>query len=254
MKRIESIIKDLYDIPISVFVAIDNDFHQIPQTKLWESFLLFNNQQNNHILHVGDYAGRIGDSSCVDREFALNLKVKFQTSSEYFLEERPEPYKIKFYPLPFLKEKENQNLRIQDIFTKSKNQEFIVIVGPPSSGKTYVFLSEIIDILIFTILFRNLAKILEKEYDFTYFSFDSGDDSKIIDALEGGSTVIIDGHFPSTLRRQQVNSLAKQKSILCSCILLDVSFDVAKHLNALKNVRFIIFLFILHFFCIHILF
>lgn len=132
MKRIESIISSIYNIPIVVLASTYNDSQRKPQTLIWELFEKWNSKQVQHLLHVGNNAGREGDDNCEDRQFAMNRNVKFESPEEFFLGKRPELFSIPFFPKSVLAVE--TEFQWKDHISNS--QELILLVGCPSSGKT----------------------------------------------------------------------------------------------------------------------
>lgn len=54
--------------------------------------------------------------------------------------------------------------------------------------------------------------------------------------IQEGKSVVVDGNFPSALRRQRIIEVAKKNNVPCVCFLLETSQLLAKHLNAYANV------------------
>lgn len=95
---------------------------------------------------MGDAAGRLPkDHSDVDRKLALNLKCPFYTPEHFFLhKEETLAHKVDgFDPVAFVTlhhgEKEKgaaHTAPCQAKATPAKEQEIIVLVGPPAAGKS----------------------------------------------------------------------------------------------------------------------
>src|SRR5690606_9357429 len=73
------------------------------------------------------------DFSDTDRKFAYNLKIKYLTPEEFFLE-NPEDIPYTFSGLD--PEKFLKNHVSSDYEFKYRSKEMIILVGPPGSGKS----------------------------------------------------------------------------------------------------------------------
>ncbi|CAH1128271.1 unnamed protein product [Ceutorhynchus assimilis] len=146
--KIENIVNKL-ELPVQVFVALGKKIYRKPKMGMWD---LLETKKNNNVeidrnqsFYVGDAAGRQKnwapkknkDHSCADRLFALNLGLKFYTPEEYFLKQKPVPFKMPdFDP--------RQDISLQqypDISCDKLN--VIVMVGGPGSGKSH-FVKEVL--------------------------------------------------------------------------------------------------------------
>eukprot|EP01119_Soliformovum_irregulare_P016081 TRINITY_DN4626_c0_g3_i2.p1 TRINITY_DN4626_c0_g3~~TRINITY_DN4626_c0_g3_i2.p1 ORF type:complete len:668 (+),score=242.75 TRINITY_DN4626_c0_g3_i2:14-2017(+) len=127
---------------MQAFVAYSKDAWRKPCSNMWRYFVEHCNGNKNptESMYVGDAAGRangwkIGrkkDHSCGDRSFAFNLKIPFQTPDEYFLGEKPAKFAWdSIDPNDYLKNVDQD----KKVYT-TKQQEMIVNVGMPASGKS----------------------------------------------------------------------------------------------------------------------
>jgi len=130
-----------------VFVCIENDHFRKPSTDIFRYIISdFNNNVEpdlNVCFYCGDAAGRpVGvsksgkkDHSCTDRKFAWNNNLKFYTPEAYFLELEEGEFNWGFNPIDFLNSLTiNEPYKAEDII--SKEQEMLLLVGPPASGKS----------------------------------------------------------------------------------------------------------------------
>jgi len=106
---IKSVILSL-NIPIIALIAMDKEHHK-PNPYLFNSFLTTLDTENS--FYVGDAAGREGDWSDKDKEFAKNINVKFYTPEEIF------PIKQKHVSI-------------------KKEKEVIIMIGYPGAGKSTI--------------------------------------------------------------------------------------------------------------------
>lgn len=109
--QIKQVIEDLAVDPITVIVGGKT---KKPDTSLFlQAFPTFDKAK---ALYVGDAAGRKGDWSDRDKQFAENLGIKFSTPEETFpLEKQSAP-----------------------TVSQSEQREVIIMVGYPGSGKTTI--------------------------------------------------------------------------------------------------------------------
>ncbi|BFZ61789.1 DNA kinase/phosphatase Pnk1 [Saitoella coloradoensis] len=143
--KLEAVCRGL-NVPVAVYGATGRDRWRKPRVGMWEEFVgecgLGESEGTGRVdmegsFYVGDAAGRgderSKDFSCSDRRLAMNIGIKFHTPEEYFLGTDPEPYSMKnsFDPLIVLSKEAPTTT-----FTKRFEQELIVMVGSPASGKS----------------------------------------------------------------------------------------------------------------------
>ena len=123
--KIDNIIKN-FKPNISVIVAYHDDFYRKPLTGMWDLLQEYNLPLNNSF-YVGDAAGREGDHSNSDYNFAFNIGIKFFT--EEFFEGNmkvvePEYPDIKSW------------LSVKKPVIKKDELELVLLVGFPGCGKS----------------------------------------------------------------------------------------------------------------------
>ena len=111
--QIKLVLEDL-KLTSNTTVIIGGKTHK-PDTTFFTK--IFPNFIPDDVFYVGDAAGRKGDWSDCDKQFAKNLNVKFMVPEEIFLLEHVE--------------------NIIDI-QPSTNKEVIIMIGYPASGKTTI--------------------------------------------------------------------------------------------------------------------
>jgi len=112
--QIKLVVEDL-ELTNDATIIIGFTTHK-PDTSLFlKAFPNF--EENDNSFFVGDAAGRIGDFSDSDKQFAKNLKIKFILPEEIF-------------PLDTIES--NINIEISDV------KEVIIMIGYPGSGKTTI--------------------------------------------------------------------------------------------------------------------
>ncbi|KAK3591259.1 hypothetical protein CHS0354_010624 [Potamilus streckersoni] len=217
--------------PEEAFICTGNNHYRKPSTLMWE---YFEEQCNNGVkvnhqnsLYVGDAAGRSKDwepgkpkdFSCSDRMFALNLKIKFYTPEEFFLEKPPAKFKWGCVdPTTYLKKAPTPSATTYH----SKTKEVIILVGPPASGKS-------------TFRKRHL-----EPHGYVAINRDTlGTMSKCIkaakDALSKGSSVVVDNTNPSADARSAFVKLGEEMGVACRCFWMATPIELAKHLNLVRQ-------------------
>ncbi|KAI5307105.1 hypothetical protein KEM56_004449 [Ascosphaera pollenicola] len=92
-KRLSGVIEAL-DLPMMVYAATEDDCFRKPSRGMWNELVGangFNIEDELDLeasIFVGDAAGRKGDHSAVDRDFAANAGISFQTPEEAFLDQQ----------------------------------------------------------------------------------------------------------------------------------------------------------------------
>ncbi|KAK0159599.1 hypothetical protein PV327_010695 [Microctonus hyperodae] len=229
-RKIERIIGKL-QVPVQVFIATGRDRYRKPMIGMWETLInKFNDNiivDKNESFYVGDAAGRPKDwqlkakkdHSMVDRLFALNLHLKFQTPEEHFLGQKPAKYNLpSFNP---------KNLRTDiDLFDPSdtnidgKCQEIIILVGGPGSGKSNVALNHL----------KNYVHINRD----TLGSWQKCI-SSMKKALDDGKCVVIDNTNPDVASRKRFLDVANIHNVPARCFIMNTSLDNAKHNNRFRE-------------------
>lgn len=230
-KKFESIVLKL-NIPVQAYFATGKGFYRKPATGMWK----YLNEQKNDGLEIdmdqsfycGDAAGRVAgwapgkkkDHSMADKLMAENLSLKFYTPEQYFLGhsinnvpfEKPD-----FIPKKITAEPFNDKLI-------SKEQEILVLVGFPGSGKSF------------------LAKQIEKKSNHQYVAVSrdvlgswqkcAAEATKF---LQKGKSVIVDSTNPDVESRGRWTSLANQMKVECRCAKMATTISHAKHNNKFRE-------------------
>lgn len=175
----------------------------------------------DHSFYCGDAAGRIKtstrkrDFSPSDRLFALNIKLPFYTPEEHFLDGQPEPYELPLFRPQLLKD----NIPLLDPSsepTKSLNQEIVVLVGFPGSGKSC------------------FSKKYFSSHPYISVSQDiSGSWQTCLQlaeqALRQGKSICVDNTNPDPESRYRWINLAKSQNVQIRCFRFNVSLEHALH-------------------------
>jgi bifunctional polynucleotide phosphatase/kinase len=252
---------DTIGIPIWCFIALGDDHFRKPSSLMWDIMigLLEKHIQDysqdiyteptkiswdiSNCLYVGDAAGRTKecfsitnpkrgkDFACSDRKFAFNIGINFKTPEEYFLEQKPcSPDLWKwdgFDPKAYLDNNSDTVLNIQNMIDKPNDtQEIVILVGPPSCGKSTFcnkYFPDHVRINMDTLKTKAKCYKAAKE------------------ALQKGKSIIVDNTNSTLETRKEYISLSdimsnpfNQKKHITKCIYFDVAKDLALHLNSLR--------------------
>ncbi|XP_011877735.1 PREDICTED: uncharacterized protein F21D5.5 [Vollenhovia emeryi] len=229
-RKIERVLQKI-GVPIQVFIAVGKSIYRKPTIGMWE---LLEKEKNGGIaidksnsFYVGDAAGRPKnwapgkrkDHSSADRLMALNVDVKFETPEEHFLKCKTAPYDLpKFNPksLP----QTTDICKPADAELTLKQQEMILMVGCPGSGKSH------------------FAKNYLKQYEYvnrdTLRSW-----QKCIAAvqqhLSQGRSIVVDNTNPDPASRHRYIEVAKKNNVLVRCFVMKTSIEHAKHNNKFRE-------------------
>ncbi|KAL2715400.1 uncharacterized protein V1478_015098 [Vespula squamosa] len=228
--KIEKVVQKL-GVPTQVFISIGKDIYRKPAPGMWNELVNYKNGGSNidksNSFYVGDAAGRRKnwapgrkkDHSKVDRLMALNIGLRFQTPEEHFLGHKTVPYVLPtFDPKALLKD--DNICHPTDAKITSKQQEIILLIGCPASGKSH------------------FAKLYLSEYD--YISRDTlGSWQKCVSAMEQslikGKRVVIDNTNPDPASRERYIVVAKKYNVPVRCFLMTTSTEHAKHNNKFRE-------------------
>ncbi|SJX62604.1 related to bifunctional polynucleotide phosphatase/kinase [Sporisorium reilianum f. sp. reilianum] len=156
------------DVPMRVLAALGDDEFRKPRLGMWQEFLKRNGGVEvdlQHSFFVGDAAGRkkYRDHQDTDLKWALNAGLPFFTPEEYFLA-KPKEYEIPTRPWSpsshgmangtlkgLVAEPEDEMVTVElsaldtddsvarTILGDASDPEIVLFVGPPASGKTFLY-------------------------------------------------------------------------------------------------------------------
>lgn len=214
-------------VPIQVFIAIGDGFHRKPVPGMWQHLV---DEKNDDIeidktqsFYVGDAAGRPEagnkkkDHSLADRLFALNVGIPFHTPEEHFLKKSAASWnKPEFDP----REKLNLPLFDPPTTVNSKNQDVVIMVGLPGSGKSHFVKTNMkgYEVLNADTL-GSVAACLKKSEELLKF----------------GRSCVIDNTNVDLESRKRFLSLFKSKGYKCKCFLMNTSLGQIKHNLAFRQ-------------------
>uniref|UniRef100_UPI00358E3440 bifunctional polynucleotide phosphatase/kinase isoform X3 n=1 Tax=Myxine glutinosa TaxID=7769 RepID=UPI00358E3440 len=230
--KVEAIIETL-QLPVQVLVATGRDVYRKPVLGMWEYLC---DKANDGIsvdvtksLYVGDAAGRPAnwapgkkkkDFSCSDRLFSLNAGLPFHTPEEFFLGWKPATFNLpEFDPRTLDEEHALISPTCQLV---SDDQEVIVAVGFPASGKSTFFKDHLVP-KGYAYINRDTLGSWQKCV------------SACIDYLHKDRSVVIDNTNLELESRKRYVDCAQEANVPCRCFLFTASFEHCKHNNRFRE-------------------
>ena len=248
--------------PFALLVSLYDDFHRKPCSGMWE-FLeeMMLTKYNVKIertasLYIGDMAGRKGDYSASDLQFAMNLGVEFQVPETFYynvegssLASNKTDYLIKqlladdtlFNPnKPLSKQEMIANKRLAKINAATRDeiialledkhkQSLVIFVGSPASGKSSWYSSYLKSLEL-----RGLVAYLGMDtFNGTLTKFHK----ELEDNLKKGKNVVVDNTNGTEKSRSKLAALAKgvNKNIQVLVVHFTTDKQICMHLNALRT-------------------
>lgn len=242
-QNVETLTKQLFskltDYYFAIYAAADFDRYRKPNIGMWQ--LMTRNLKHqfcdiiidDHSFFCGDAAGRSesgyyhtkfgrkrGDFSDVDRKFALNIGIRFETPETFYRHELHQPYHLTgIDPAMVLREASRNGYHFEP-----RKRELIIMVAAPGSGKTEFVCRYILP------------------HGYVHVNADTcGTRAKCISiarrALQNGENVVVDNTNPDVASRNIYMSLAHEYGYRhIRAIVMTASVDLAKHLNNVRNV------------------
>ena len=240
---LKKIFKNISEYYIGVYIAKQHDRYRKPNLGLWHMALddIKKNSGFDSInisrksFFCGDAGGRsvpstlkkkiyktskTGDFSDTDLKFASNIKIKYITPDELWLNEKKMERQLNgISPAAYLEGDDDTD----EYIFNGHRREMIIIVGPPGAGKTDFTNKYIIPcgyIHINNDTCRNVNKCI-----------------KITEiALEEDKSVVIDNTNVDVASRAIYVNLAKKYGYKrIRCIVIDTPLEMAKHLNNVRH-------------------
>lgn len=213
--KMDAIFADL-GFQIETFACVGrNSPCRKPDKAMWNLFT--NNSTDNKsykdAIYVGDAAGRETDHSDSDKKFAENIGISFQTPEEFFGEEKKKGVWF--------------NINYNDIDLHHNDQEIILMVGYPASGKS-TFANTYLNEKGYNILSQDYIESVintKKSTPIKKFMKD------VKEHLKVGNSVVIDRTNMSANDRKQFIELGDEFDIPIRAIYIDVSMDNAIIVN-----------------------
>lgn len=236
-QKIQDIVEEI-GIPIQIFVSTSNhSYFRKPAPGMW--YLLEQNNSEikinkNDSFYVGDAAGRPKrkdkkkDFSDSDLKFALNIGLTFYTEDHYF-KGYIEKLNTPIHPLQLLKDT-SSTVNAAKLLLK-KEQEIILFVGPPASGKSSY--TSFFDYVIVS----NDIQGTSKKVIHTLYEALNNSKSVIID----NTNSIIKGTFnektgKGTIGRDFYVNIAKTRKIPIRVLYFNIEKELSIHLNEYRRI------------------
>uniref|UniRef100_A0A8C4NE17 Polynucleotide kinase 3'-phosphatase n=2 Tax=Eptatretus burgeri TaxID=7764 RepID=A0A8C4NE17_EPTBU len=231
--KVEAIIETLH-LPVQVLVATGRDAYRKPLLGMWEYLC---DKANDGIsvdttksIYVGDAAGRPAnwapgkkkkDFSCSDRLFSLNAGLPFHTPEEFFLGWKPATFNLPEFD-PRTLDGEHTLISPSTCRLVSDDQEVIVAVGFPASGKSRFFKDHLVP-NGYAYINRDTLGSWQKCV------------SACIDFLHKDRSVVIDNTNLEPESRGRYVECAQKANVPCRCFLFTASFEHCKHNNRFRE-------------------
>ncbi|CAG9800978.1 unnamed protein product [Chironomus riparius] len=233
-KKITMIQKRL-QVPSQFFVSTAATNFRKPRVGMWE---LLQDRFNDGVkidmtssFFVGDAAGRPEnkvlktkkDHSCADRLFAKNLDLNFYTPEEHFKNVKKNNFftKPEFNPKNF--DISMKLLEPDSSVLVSKEQELIIMIGFPASGKSY-FCKNYLQTADYEVVNRDTLNSMQKCM------------SVIEDALKSKKSCVVDNTNPDTASRKKFIDIAKQLKVKVRCFLMTTTYHHSRHNNIFREI------------------
>jgi len=218
------------DIPLSLYAATQHDEYRKPRVGMWREFLddydldvdvdkaINIGVDLEESFFVGDAAGRKGDHSCVDRDFASNVGISFKTPEELFLGAAHEQITREFDPSVFLDTvSKSQPAR----YTKRHPLDIVMFCGSPGSGKSTFYWKQLKPIGYERVnqdLLKSRQKCLKVAKDL----------------LSAGTSVAIDNTNAGPETRAYWTQLANEMKVPIRCVYFTAPLGLCKHNDAVR--------------------
>lgn len=236
-RKVETIVKQL-KLPMLVFLSAENDIMRKPRLGAWtemtklvgaKSELFFNKDAS---FYCGDAAGRpkvserAKDFAATDYKFALNAGIRFYTPEYLFLDSKQhlhthsDTWELGFNPKSIAVNNSGEPaLSPHSAQASNTNQEMIILVGSPASGKSF-FAKKYLDsyVAVSQDELRTVANCKKT----------------CLEAIEQKKSVVIDNTNRDPRARKEWIAIAQEKNIPARCFVMDVDKPLSMHLNTFR--------------------
>lgn len=226
-----AMIQQRIEVPMQFFIATGSTIYRKPRTAMWK---LLEERFNDGIkidisasFYCGDAAGRPEnkvlkkkrDHSSADRLFAMNLNLNFFTPEEHFqrannsLWTRPDFNPKALSETTALLEPPGAQLKLPE-------QELIILVGYPGSGKSYFCKHHLKG---YEIINRDSLNSMQKCV------------TSIEACLQKGKSCVVDNTNPDQGSRRKFVDIAKNMGIKVRCFQMNTSYHHSRHNNLFRE-------------------
>ncbi|KAF2204780.1 PNK3P-domain-containing protein [Delitschia confertaspora ATCC 74209] len=232
--KVSAVLNQL-DLPISIYAATERDQYRKPRVGVWQELLEDNDLESAEVVDlensffVGDAGGRpavaggvLKDHSCVDRDFAANIGIRFRTPEEYFLHQEPRPFVREFDPPAFLAKAFGKAHSASTIsFAKTNPIEIVLLCGSPGAGKSSFYWRHLQPLGYGRVnqdILRTRDKCLKAAHSL----------------IEEGTSVVVDNTNADVETRSHWISLAKKLKVPIRCILFTAPAKLCEHNDVVR--------------------
>ncbi|VDC03760.1 unnamed protein product [Peniophora sp. CBMAI 1063] len=228
-ERLPLIARKIPKIPFFAYAATTADEFRKPMPGMWlalEQLLskrgLSIDKENSFF--VGDAAGRAEDFASTDRKLAVNIGLPFYTPERYFLDAGPTEAELPpltgFRPPTASEQPASEAERVSEpeLPITRTEQEIVIFVGPPCVGKSTFYKTRFKEagyVLINQDTLKSRPKCLKATEE----------------ALEKGSSCVVDNTNRDAATRKSYVSLAKKAGVPIRCFVFDAAIELAWHNN-----------------------
>ncbi|KAG3096568.1 hypothetical protein PI124_g15674 [Phytophthora idaei] len=236
--KLEAIVKQL-KLPMLVFLGTENDIMRKPRLGAWKEMVKLLSAKGEETIdkeasfYCGDAAGRpkitgrAKDFAATDYKFALNAGIRFFTPEDLFLgtkqriHTRPDTWELGFDPKSIaLNDSTEPLLSPSSAEAAKSDQELIVLVGPPASGKSFFAKTYLSSYVVVSQDELRTAANCKK---------------KCLEAIEQKKNVAIDNTNRDPRARKEWIAIAKEKNLPIRCFEMDVDKPLSMHLNTFRS-------------------
>ncbi|RMX67001.1 hypothetical protein DD238_002855 [Peronospora effusa] len=236
--KLETIVKQL-NLPMLVFLATENDVMRKPRLGAWKELANVLSTKGEEAIdkeasfYCGDaagrpkIAGRSKDFAASDYKFALNAGIRFFTPEALFLNTkqrihtRPDSWELGFDPKSIaLNESAEPLLKPASAQIVKEEQEVVVLVGPPASGKSFFANTYLSSYVLVSQDELRTAATCKKEF---------------VEAIAQKKSVVVDNTNRDPRARKEWVALAKEKNLPIRCFEMDVDKPLSMHLNTFRS-------------------
>ncbi|KAL2013806.1 hypothetical protein VTN00DRAFT_1331 [Thermoascus crustaceus] len=213
------------DVPMSIYAATQYDEYRKPRMGMWKELLddydldVGEGVDLQGSFFVGDAAGRPGDHSCSDRDFAANVGIAFKTPEEFFLGAPPEPVSRAFDPALYVSDAPNAPAPV--LFSRRNPLELVIFCGSPGAGKS-TFYWKYLEPLGYERVNQDILKSRQKCIKIAK------------EHLTEGRSVAVDNTNADPETRASWTQLAKELKIPIRCVYFTAPVQLCRHNDAVR--------------------
>ncbi|EGZ27617.1 hypothetical protein PHYSODRAFT_475692 [Phytophthora sojae] len=236
--KLETIVKQL-KLPMLVLLGTENDAMRKPRLGAWKEMVNVVSSKGEEAIdkeasfYCGDaagrpkIAGRAKDFAATDYKFALNAGIRFFTPEDLFLgtkqrlHTRPDTWELGFDPKSVaLNDSAEPLLSPASAQAAKPDQEMVVLVGPPASGKSFFAKTYLSSYTVVSLDELRTAANCKK---------------KCLEAIAEKKSVVVDNTNREPRARKEWITIAKEKNLPIRCFEMDVPKPLSMHLNTFRS-------------------